>query len=66
MPPAMPVMEKQRILKEATDLFGRTALAQALKVSEELLDAWVRGEATVPDNQLLRLADVLVRLAGKK
>ena len=62
----MAAMDKQRLLQQAAALFGRKALADGLKVSEALLDAWIKGDATMPDGQLLRLAQALVRLAEKE
>jgi hypothetical protein len=58
--------DKQRILKEAADLFGRKAIAEALNVSEALIEAWLKGDATFPDGHLLRLADAVVRLSAKE
>ena len=62
----MAATDKQRLLKQAAELFGQKALAAGLNVSEALLDAWIKGDATMPDGQLLRLAQVLVRLAEKQ
>jgi hypothetical protein len=62
----MSATDKQRILRDACRLFGNKALAEELKVSEALLDAWISGDATMPDGMLLRLSEALVRLAGKK
>lgn len=64
--PDMPATDKQRILKEATALFGRKVIAEGLNVSEALLDSWNTGDATMPDGLLLRLADLLVKLAAKR
>jgi len=58
--------EKQRLLSEACRLFGSKVMAEELKVSEELLEAWIRGDATMPDGMLLRLSTVLLKLASKK
>ena len=62
----MAATDKQHLLKQAADLFGRKAIADGLNVTEALLDAWIKGDATMPDGQLLRLAQLLVRLAGKQ
>jgi hypothetical protein len=35
--------QKQRILKQAVDLFGRKAIAEGLKLSDATLDAWLSG-----------------------
>jgi hypothetical protein len=58
--------EKQRLLSEACRLFGTKAVAQEMKVSEELLAAWIKGDATMPDGQLLRLSAALLKLASQK
>ena len=56
--------EKQRLLSEACRLFGSKAMSEELKVSEELLNAWIRGDATMPDGMLLRLSTALLKLAS--
>lgn len=60
----MGATDKQRILKRACELFGSAPVANELQVSEALLDAWIRGDATMPDGQLLRLSEALIRLVG--
>jgi DNA-binding transcriptional regulator YiaG len=50
---------KQRLLREATQLLGQHELAARLKVAESLLEAWISGDATMPDGKLLILAGVL-------
>lgn len=50
---------KQRLLKEAAKLLGKDELAAQLRVPQQLLDAWMRGLATMPDRKLLQLADLL-------
>ena len=60
----MGATDKQRILKRACELFGSAPVANELPVSEALLDAWIRGDATMPDGQLLRLSEALIRLVG--
>jgi hypothetical protein len=52
---------KQRLLKEAARVVGKEELAAQLRVPPELLDAWMRGLATMPDRKLLALADLLDR-----
>jgi hypothetical protein len=67
----MPPVEKPRLLKqrrllhEATDLFGRKAIAEGLKISKATLDGWMKGRSEMPDTMLIALAHLLVRLAGK-
>jgi hypothetical protein len=62
----MGATDKQRILKDARDLFGGKVLAQELRVSEAVLDAWICGDATMPEGELLRLSQALIRLATAK
>ena len=57
-------MDKQRILIDACALFGNKAVADAMKVREAVVAGWLTGEATIPDGQLLRLAEAVVKLAG--
>ena len=57
--------EQQRLLKEATDLFGREAIAQGLKISDSTLEGWMSGRSDMPDTMLIALAHLLVKLAGK-
>lgn len=59
----MGATDKQRILKEACDLFGTKLVAQEMKVSEALIDGWIRGDVTMPEEELLYLAQALIRLA---
>ncbi|HET7366247.1 MAG TPA: hypothetical protein VFJ70_21935 [Burkholderiales bacterium] len=56
---------QQRLLREATGLFGRKAIAEGLRISEATLDGWMSGSSEMPDTTLLALAHLLVRLAGK-
>lgn len=54
---------QQRLLKQATDLFGREPIAQGLKISDATLDGWMVGNSEMPDTMLMALAHLLVRLA---
>jgi hypothetical protein len=56
---------QQRLLKQATDLFGRQPIAAGLKISGATLDGWMIGNSEMPDTMLMALAHLLVRLAGK-
>lgn len=56
---------KRELLRRAARLYGADNLAAQLGVSEMTLDAWVRGEAAMPDGKLLVLASLLEKLAGK-
>jgi hypothetical protein len=50
---------QQRILKRAAKLMGEDELARRLGVPRHLLDAWIRGHATMTERKLLLLADEL-------
>ena len=56
---------QHRLLREATGLFGRKAIAEGLKISEATLDGWMIGSSEMPDTLLLALAHLLVKLAGE-
>jgi len=58
--------KKQNILQQAVKLFGRHELAARLGVPETLLEAWIRGDVTMPDGQLLPLAAILDKLSKSK
>ena len=62
----MNLSTKQRLLKQAAKLVGHDKLAARLNVPPTLLDAWMRGLATMPDRKLLPLADLLETLALPK
>ena len=51
--------EKQDLLRRSADLVGKARLAERLRVSQEQLETWLRGDSTLPDGQLLRLAEIL-------
>ena len=53
---------RRTLLKKAADLIGRDELATRLNVPPHLLEAWINGQATMPDRKLAMLADVLDRL----
>jgi hypothetical protein len=50
---------KQRLLRKAVSLMGMEELAAALSVPVNLLDAWITGKASMPDEKLSVLADLL-------
>jgi hypothetical protein len=50
---------KQQLLERAATLMGQHELAARLKVTEPLLEAWISGEAPMPDRKLLILAGIL-------
>jgi hypothetical protein len=57
---------KQDLLRRAMTLMGRELLAESLKCSPSLLDAWVSGKASMPDRTLVMLADILHKYATRK
>jgi hypothetical protein len=57
---------KRDLLQRATRLYGASKLAAKLGVSEKTLDAWMRGETTMPDGKLYVLACILQELANKR
>ena len=61
----MPEKDQQKILRQAVALFGRQAISDGLKLSDATLDAWMNGKSDMPNRQLLALADLLIKLAGK-
>jgi len=52
---------KLAMLRRAAELVGHDELAIRLKVPRHLLDAWMRGQATMPDRKIPLLADVLLQ-----
>ena len=56
---------QRRLLHKATDLFGRKAIAEGLKISNATLDGWMNGSSEMPNTMLLALAHLLVNLAEK-
>jgi DNA-binding transcriptional regulator YiaG len=64
--PIMITATKQRLLERATKLLGHDELARRLNVPTALLKAWMRGDTTMPDSQLLNLARVMDDLSQKK
>ncbi len=65
--PGLSQTKKQILLKKAADLAGsREELAAQLKVPRHLIDAWIKGDATMPDGMLMQLAAALDRIAASK
>jgi transcriptional regulator with XRE-family HTH domain len=50
---------KKKNLQRAAGLLQRSQLASRLGVSDSQLDAWLRGDLTMPDGKLLVLAAIL-------
>lgn len=58
----MPDNTKQELLRKAVDFAGLNDVARALAASPELVESWMRGQASMPDGKLLMLAAFLDRL----
>jgi hypothetical protein len=58
----MPETTKQELLRKAVDFAGINDVARALAASPELVEAWMRGQASMPNGKLLMLAAFLDRL----
>jgi hypothetical protein len=57
---------KQQVLREAADLVGREQLAVLMNVPASTLDAWLRGQTSMPDRKLRALGDILDDISGLK
>jgi len=51
------------IVAQAEKLLGSKQIADRLRVSEEVVKAWCKGDGTLSDAHLLRLADLLAKYA---
>jgi hypothetical protein len=58
-------LRKLRILYDAAQLIGLKELARRLKVPEQLVADWIRGEGTISDSRLLSLSAILERWASE-
>ncbi|HJT60050.1 MAG TPA: hypothetical protein VJ797_00100 [Burkholderiales bacterium] len=56
----------QRLLASAGDLLGRDELSLRLGINRQVLEAWIRGEGTVPSVKLSLLTVALAEFAAKK
>jgi len=54
---------RQRLLRHAEERIGRTELALQLKVSEPVIEAWMKGVAEMPKRKILILADLIDSLS---
>ena len=52
---------KQRLLREGVRLVGIEELAAQLGAPVSLVEAWIRGMASMPDRKFLLLADLIDR-----
>ena len=57
---------KRQLLERASKLLGRDELAERLNVPSTLLEAWMRGDATMPDGKLMDLARVLDNISREE
>ena len=55
----MPLTTKQRLLRNAAELLGPVELAELLNISVPLLEAWMGGQASMPDRKLVLLTAML-------
>ena len=62
----MSLAAKQELLQRAVELVGRDELAERIGVSPKLLDAWINGDASMPDGKLLVVAAILKDAADSK
>jgi DNA-binding transcriptional regulator YdaS (Cro superfamily) len=62
----MSPIRKQQLVQRAAELMGRDQLAMRLGISESLLDAWIRGDVTMPDGNLLILGAIVEKVASAK
>jgi hypothetical protein len=56
----------QRLLASAGELLGRDELSLSLGINRKVLDAWIRGEGTVPSAKLSLLTIALAEFAARK
>ena len=57
---------RRQLLERAGKLVGRDELARRLNVPSTLLEAWLRGDATMPDGKLMQLARVLDNISREE
>ena len=58
-------LRRLRILHDAARLIGTRELAERLKVPEQLVADWIRGEGTISDSRLMKLSEILQRWANE-
>lgn len=57
--------KKQHLLQQALELIGREGLSESLGVPQTTLDAWVHGNAIMPDRKFAALAAALAQFAER-
>ena len=62
----MPERTKQDLIRRAVALAGIEEVSAALKAPPSLVDAWIKGEASMPDRKLLLLTDFLIKYAQQQ
>jgi hypothetical protein len=62
----MSQLPPQRLLASAGDLLGRDELCRRLGVKRDVLEAWIRGEGTVPSVKLSLLTLALAEFAARR
>jgi hypothetical protein len=63
---AVRLSTKRQLLQQGAELMGRDQLVMRLGIPETLLDAWIRGDITMPDGKLFVLAAILDNVAKAK
>jgi predicted transcriptional regulator len=56
-------IERLDLLERAEKILGRKKIAEGLKVSEELVEAWSEGTVRLSHTHLMRLSDLLAKYA---
>ena len=62
----MEEQKKQRLIRDAVDLMGAANLADRMKVTVDMIAAWIDGSAFIDDKHLLTLSRVLLDWSGKQ
>ena len=62
----MPEGTKRLILETTVHIFGRAELIRALQATEDEFEMWLAGIKPLPDDKLLKIADLLADRADKK
>ncbi len=57
--------KKQHLLQQAAHLIGRDGLSERLGVPQTTLDAWMQGNAIMPDRKFVALAAALADFAER-
>ena len=53
--------KKQEIVRGAVELVGKAELAEQLGIPAWVIDAWLTGDAEMPDSKLMDLASFLLK-----